>query len=252
MAIIKKLNNPISNKQRVVTGAFNDPKRSDGHYGLDIGCTYVGVVTVSSASTGIATVVTSSYNATDGYGERVVLDHGDGWFTLYAHLEKRSVNRGDTVEPYGTVGVMGSTGKSTGRHLHIEYYTNIDVPYDVKGKFKTYFVGGLFRVDPNYFFAHSYSTTEPDVEPPEDGTAVQNSKSNQTLNAEKNYMTYRWNAAPYNIVNTDNDDNAGCTIIPDYYKSTLQDFFNYFNIQISQSDDTIKKKERIKTELNMQ
>jgi len=55
-----------------------------------------------------------------GYGNRVVLDHGNGTRTLYAHLSKIYVVSGQTVNRGATIGQMGSTGRSTGTHLHFE------------------------------------------------------------------------------------------------------------------------------------
>lgn len=55
-----------------------------------------------------------------GYGEMVVIDHGYGWQTLYAHLSQVNVGCGQEVYQGDTIGLMGSTGKSSGPHLHFE------------------------------------------------------------------------------------------------------------------------------------
>jgi len=55
-----------------------------------------------------------------GYGEMVVIDHGSGWQTLYGHLNLVNVVCGQEVHQGDTIGLMGSTGKSTGPHLHFE------------------------------------------------------------------------------------------------------------------------------------
>ena len=59
-----------------------------------------------------------------GYGNRVIVTHEDGLETLYAHLAKIEVKTGDTVEPFTKLGEAGSTGRSTGTHLHIEVRRN--------------------------------------------------------------------------------------------------------------------------------
>ena len=55
-----------------------------------------------------------------GYGCSVIIEHGNGYQTLYAHLSRYDVETGDPVSQGGQIGVMGSTGRSTGTHLHFE------------------------------------------------------------------------------------------------------------------------------------
>ncbi len=59
-----------------------------------------------------------------GYGNRVVLDHGNGYRTLYGHLQKIYVLPGQGVTRGNPIGKMGSTGRSTGIHLHFEVIVN--------------------------------------------------------------------------------------------------------------------------------
>lgn len=58
------------------------------------------------------------------YGNKVVINHNNGMKTIYGHLASISVKRGQTVERGKKIGVMGSTGRSTGTHLHFEVYKN--------------------------------------------------------------------------------------------------------------------------------
>jgi murein DD-endopeptidase MepM/ murein hydrolase activator NlpD len=60
----------------------------------------------------------------DDYGNAVIIDHRNGYQTLYAHLSKISVKKGDVVEKGDRLGTMGSTGRSTGVHLHFEVIVN--------------------------------------------------------------------------------------------------------------------------------
>ena len=54
------------------------------------------------------------------YGNKVVIDHGGGWQTVYAQLDRFSVKAGDCVDAKAEIGAVGSTGLSSGPHLHFE------------------------------------------------------------------------------------------------------------------------------------
>jgi murein DD-endopeptidase MepM/ murein hydrolase activator NlpD len=59
-----------------------------------------------------------------GYGRHVIVQHEDGVTSLYAHLSKFDVDKGQTVTKDTVIGEIGSTGWSTGDHLHLEIYQN--------------------------------------------------------------------------------------------------------------------------------
>lgn len=65
-----------------------------------------------------------SAGSSGAYGNRVVIDHNNGMRTVYAHLASISVKPGQTVSRGSKIGVMGTTGRSTGIHLHFEVYVN--------------------------------------------------------------------------------------------------------------------------------
>ena len=59
-----------------------------------------------------------------GYGNMVEVDHGNGLATRYGHMQRILVKVGDKVDPGDVVGLAGSTGRSTGTHLHYEVRRN--------------------------------------------------------------------------------------------------------------------------------
>lgn len=65
------------------------------------------------------TIVLSQFNA-GGFGNFIVIEHQEGIYTTYAHLEDRNVSTGDSVNAGENIGACGSTGTSTGAHLHFE------------------------------------------------------------------------------------------------------------------------------------
>jgi murein DD-endopeptidase MepM/ murein hydrolase activator NlpD len=68
------------------------------------------------------TVLVAGWPDNYGYGNRVIIDHGNGYQTLYAHLSNVYVSVGQVVSRATTIGQMGSTGRSTGTHLHFEIH----------------------------------------------------------------------------------------------------------------------------------
>jgi murein DD-endopeptidase MepM/ murein hydrolase activator NlpD len=97
-------------------GLRNDPISGEQkfHHGLDI---------PAPVGTGIhpvkpGTVRFSGEQA--GYGNVVVIDHGDGFVSTYAHNETNLVSTGDSVSPATVLATVGSTGRSTGPHVHFE------------------------------------------------------------------------------------------------------------------------------------
>lgn len=86
------------------------------HKGLDIANQGGGNILAADSGS----VIVAGWPDNSGYGNRVMIDHGNGYQTLYAHLSKISVVVGQTVKRGDVVGFMGSTGRSTGTHLHFE------------------------------------------------------------------------------------------------------------------------------------
>lgn len=74
------------------------------------------------AATDGGTVVVSGWPDNYGYGNRIVIDHGNGYTSLYGHLSNIYVSVGEVVSRGQLIGQMGSTGRSTGIHLHLEIH----------------------------------------------------------------------------------------------------------------------------------
>lgn len=106
-----------------VTGEYKN------HTGLDIGASSGATITAADGGT----VVLAGVNG--GYGNCVMIDHGNGYTTLYGHMSSIAVSYGQAVSQGDTIGYVGSTGIVTGPHLHFEV------------------LSGGSRIDPEQFFS---------------------------------------------------------------------------------------------------
>lgn len=99
------------------------PRSFDGfHTGTDIAGKGIYGKNIVSANDG--KVIFVNTGGKGPYGKYIMIDHGGGIVTLYAHLSSFSVSYGETVSKGQTVGLVGSTGFSTGPHLHFEIRVN--------------------------------------------------------------------------------------------------------------------------------
>ena len=97
-------------------------------FGIRWGVLHPGIDIANSTGTPIkaaksGTVIVAGWNA-GGYGNWVIIDHGGGFSTLYGHMSKIRVSQGQSVKQGERIGDMGSTGNSTGPHLHFETRVN--------------------------------------------------------------------------------------------------------------------------------
>ena len=99
-------------RKNPVTGIY---KR---HTGVDIGAQYG--TSIFAANSGTVTLA-GWYS---GYGNCVIIDHGGGRATLYGHMSSIKVSNGQNVSKGQTIGLCGSTGNSTGPHIHFEILIN--------------------------------------------------------------------------------------------------------------------------------
>lgn len=100
-------------------GYRTDPftKAKKFHYGMDFSAPRGTPIYASGDGT-----VTRADNRASGYGNHIVIDHGYGYESLYGHLYKYNVKRGQKVQRGDLIGFVGSTGRSQGPHLHYEVY----------------------------------------------------------------------------------------------------------------------------------
>lgn len=111
------------------------------HEGIDISA-YPGTPVYSTAQGKVVKILYSKY----GYGNRIVIQHAYGFETLYAHLDIIKVKRGQWVGKNQVIGTVGSTGTSTGPHLHYEIHKNNE-PRDPLGYFYTEFTQELLAMN---------------------------------------------------------------------------------------------------------
>lgn len=134
---------PVSNRtlNRVASGfgyridpIYKTPKM---HTGID----FTAATGTPIYATGDGAVVEAGYD-NGGYGNNVVLNHGYGYQTLYGHMKKIKVRVGDRIKRGEVIGWIGSTGKSTGPHLHYEVIKNGE------------------KIDPIHFFFNDLSASD--------------------------------------------------------------------------------------------
>ena len=111
---------PVAGWLTSAYGNRRDPitNGADFHPGLDISADYGQPV----LATGDAMVASAGPNG--AYGNMVMLDHGFGIVTKYGHLSRFNVRGGEQVKRGAVIGYVGSTGRSTGAHLHYEIWMN--------------------------------------------------------------------------------------------------------------------------------
>lgn len=128
--VIKGTRMPDGSIGQLGSGIFSWPVPSSyrlsrgfggSHYGLDI-ISYYGAP-IYAADSGVVTTAGSGQEHWS-YGICVRINHGNGYQTMYAHMSGIVVSRGQSVQKGQLIGFMGSTGRSTGTHLHFEVYVN--------------------------------------------------------------------------------------------------------------------------------
>ena len=109
---INGITSGYSMRNHPITGKYSQ------HTGIDIAAPKNTKITAAASGT----VVTVGYNT--AYGYRVIVDHGGGVQTLYAHMTSFAVKEGDKVSTGDVLGYVGNTGYATGYHLHFSVLVN--------------------------------------------------------------------------------------------------------------------------------
>lgn len=115
-----------------LTSLWNEDRTTYNHGAIDIGADYGTQIVAAYEGTVVDVYNGCSHNwgksascgCGGGYGNYVMIDHGNGKMTIYGHLTRAVVDIGDKVKIGQTIGYVGSTGNSTGPHLHFECRLN--------------------------------------------------------------------------------------------------------------------------------
>jgi len=117
---------PVSNKDLLRISSGFGP-RIDPHYGIrkmHTGTDFAAPRGTPVYATGNGKIIKAEKKSRGGYGKNIIIDHGYGYKTQYAHLSGLAVNLDQTVKRGQLIGYVGSTGKSTSPHLHYEVRVN--------------------------------------------------------------------------------------------------------------------------------
>ncbi len=116
---------PLDSKFNYLTTLFGyDAWRGGNHYGIDVGDAGIGGQNIYAAQGGTVITAFGDGGYHGGFGNYVIIDHGNGVSTLYAHCSGVTVYEGQTVNKGDVIGYVGTTGWSTGNHLHFEVRVN--------------------------------------------------------------------------------------------------------------------------------
>lgn len=114
---------PVDADRVAVSSSFGADRGRSRHQGIDL------VAPRGTAVVATADGVVTFAGRSGAFGRLVVIDHGSGWETRYAHLHRIKVEKGKKVRRGARVGTIGHSGNATGDHLHYEIRHN-GVPFD--------------------------------------------------------------------------------------------------------------------------
>lgn len=115
---------PTSGRVSAPFGDRSDSVHKSGHPGCDIAAPKGSNIVASRSGKVIWAAMGYPGSGYGGYGNCVAIDHGDGYKSIYGHMSQINVGRGNKVSQGQTIGLVGSTGFSTGNHCHFEIRKN--------------------------------------------------------------------------------------------------------------------------------
>ena len=116
---------PVELQFHYLTTYFGyDSWRNGNHSGIDIGDGGINGTNVYASKSGTVITAKDTYTPGYSYGKYVVIDHGDGYSTLYGHCSAIYVSVGQQVNQGDVIAAVGNTGWSTGPHMHFEVRVN--------------------------------------------------------------------------------------------------------------------------------
>ena len=113
-----------SNLQMITTYFGYDSWRGGNHYGIDVGNAGIGGKNIYAVQGGTVITAYGDSGWHGGFGNYIIIDHGGGLSTVYAHCSAVTVTVGQQVNKGDVIGYVGTTGWSTGNHLHFETRVN--------------------------------------------------------------------------------------------------------------------------------
>ncbi len=112
---------PLEEKYNYITTYFGyDDFRGGTHYGIDIAGADIGGADIYAVQDGLVIATNKDGGWSNGLGNYVLIDHGNSYCTLYAHCYEVYTDTGDKVKRGDIIAAVGTTGLSTGNHLHFE------------------------------------------------------------------------------------------------------------------------------------
>lgn len=162
----------------------------DWHTGHDLAKTREGGEPIYAMADGV--VKFAEFAGEKGFGNLVFIKHNDNLYSRYGHLREIHVRRDDEVTAGQKIGLLGTTGRSTGNHLHFDVMVQSNA-LDWPGKERMRLLKQY--IDPNIWFSHNKTTVDVDLDEPQAAIKMQvfapaglNVRQHPRINGKKIYV----------------------------------------------------------------